>query len=73
VADIHSSYCQIIYPFNIGVTGITLQSVEIPLNGTFSLDTSGFDDDKSNEATSGEIFIDFGPIRLNLVDVEGEA
>jgi hypothetical protein len=38
--------------------------------GNFSLETSGFDESK--ESMSGEMSVDFGPIRLNLVDVEGE-
>lgn len=63
----------IVYPFHIVVTGVTLESVEIPLKSGGPLETSGFIIDQSNESIAGEVTVEVAPIRLNLVDVEGES
>lgn len=59
----------IVYPFNIGVTGLSTESVEIPFSDSFVLDASG---QNTNESIAGEISVTVGKIRLNLVDVEGK-
>jgi hypothetical protein len=53
----------VIYPFNIGVTGIGAESVEIPLEKSVP----------SKESVAGEVSVAVGKIRLNLVDAEGES
>ena len=65
----------IVYPFHIGVTGISNESVEIPLED-FSMDTSGYEYrlyKPTDESITGEVFVAVGKVHLNLVDVEGES
>ena len=59
----------IVYPFHIDATGISTESIEIPLDDSFILDASG---QNLNDSIAGEVSISVGKIRLNLVDVEGK-
>ena len=64
----------IVYPFHIGVTGISNESVEIPIED-FSMDTSGYEYrlyKPNDEPIAGEVFVAVGKVNLNLVDVEGK-